>query len=379
MKLNKLLFDTIFSKNVKTNKNFLSLSIRKNQVDSKAFGEVNNELSYLDFNEKTCYNLKDKIPFQYNEFLLCRSFSKNGNSENLNCKLIKLEPKQIYRNRYLEVFHEHIIKNSVKNPTGNVTFDILSNKVTFSRPTLYEFITLKETSAVSSHYSVIAIVPMLLEIGRNSRVLECGTGSGSMTLFLSERLGKDGHLHSFDIGEKKYRLAKEYFNKWKTSYDLSAGNEKWPANVKFGLLNLTEHQFNEKANSFYDAIYLDMAMLNKSVPNVYRLLKVGGVLVVNALHITQALKVLNAIKEAGIGLEHELIMEPSNRLWEMRQIKKRNYDNNGSETCLSTEEKVDEYLDWTCRLEDRFKEKYKRGGLFFNYWSGFLIKFRRVK
>ena len=110
---------------------------------------------------------------------------------------------------------------------------------------------------------------------------------------------------------------------------------------------------------------------------MYRLLKVGGVLVVNALHITQTLKILNAIKEANIGLEHELIMEPSNRLWEMRQIKKRSYETDNSESY--NEDKLDEYLDWTCRLEDRFKEKYKRGGLFFNYWSGFLIKFRRVK
>jgi len=29
-------------------------------------------------------------------------------------------------------------------------------------------------------------------------------------------------------------------------------------------------------------------------------------------------------------------------------------------------------------LEDRFNEKLKRGGLFFNYWSGFLIKLRKV-
>ncbi len=40
---------------------------------------------------------------------------------------------------------------------------------------------------------------------------------------------------------------------------------------------------------------------------------------------------------------------------------------------------LDDSLKWTCRLEDRFVEKFKRGGAWFNYWSGFLIKLRKIK
>ena len=60
-----------------------------------------------------------------------------------------------------------------------------------------------------------------------------------------------------------------------------------------------------------------------------------------------------------------LEIEPSNRFWELRRIHEQSGDYDP--------------LKWTCRLEDRFVEKFKRGGTWFNYWSGFLIKFRKVK
>ncbi len=131
--------------------------------------------------------------------------------------------------------------------------------------------------------------------------------------------------------------------------------------MKFGLRDLCTEELGPEYHEFYDAVYLDMGDLDRAVLSAYKLLKVNGVLVMNALHLTQVVKVLNAIRGANLGLRHELIIEPANRLWEMRRIQR------GSDG-----------LDWTCRLEDRFDEKFKRGGMFFNYWSGFLVKLRKV-
>lgn len=208
-------------------------------------------------------------------------------------------------------------------------------------------------------------------------MLECGTGSGSMTLFLSQRLGQTGLLHTFDVSTQRQLKAAQYFQDWKTSYDLRPSGEKWPSNVKFGCLNFNEDtSLYERYRNFYDSIYLDMAEIHLGLLKAYELLRPGGVLVMNCLHLSQLLKCLNLLEKRGIsGLNKELVIEPSNRLWEMRRIRTRNV----SEPINPEEAALFDHLNWTLRLEDRFDEKFKRGGLFFNYWQGYLVKFRKIE
>ena len=91
---------------------------------------------------------------------------------------------------------------------------------------------------------------------------------------------------------------------------------------------------------------------------------------------------LNNLDKYKLAYDIELVIEPSNRLWELRKIKIKNHKKTPeSQNLVETNEdniEIDEALNWSCRLEDRFHEKFKRGGLFFNYWSGFLIKIRKI-
>ena len=150
-------------------------------------------------------------------------------------------------------------------------------------------------------------------------------------------------------------------------------SDKWPENVNFGTIDFTSHEFESKYHGSYDAIYLDMLNLEKAMPIAHKLLKKNGVLVVNAMHLTQCLSCLSAIRKLNLGLYRELVLEPCNRIWELNSTQNHRR--------FSGDEAVDPSpsdLDWTCRLEDRFDEKNKRGGLFFNYWQGFLMKFRKT-
>lgn len=228
---------------------------------------------------------------------------------------------------------------------------------------------------MSSHFSIISLVPLLLEIEKGSKVLECGTGSGSMTLFLSQHLGHSGLLHTFDVTSKKQTSAARYFNEWKTSFDLRSSLDKWPANVKFGCMNFNmDETLITNYRGFYDAIYLDMSEIYLGTLKAYELLRPGGVLVINCMHLSQILKCLNVLEKRGItGLEKELVIEPANRLWEIQRIK------NNKATRTDNGDDLDGFTNWTLRLEDRFQEKNIRGGLFFNYWQGFLVKFKKIK
>jgi hypothetical protein len=121
-----------------------------------------------------------------------------------------------------------------------------------------------------------------------------------------------------------------------------------------------------------------MANIDIAIENAYKLVKPNGVVVINALHLTQIIRMLNNIRKKGIPFESELIIEPSNRFWDIRKILDGPKSNESLDEQSNMASKNSDF-NWTCRLEDRFDEKYKRGGLFFNYWSGYLIKLRKIK
>ena len=164
---------------------------------------------------------------KYGELVLAKMHKKQGRqSEDYTCKMFILQENGILSHRYFSIFHEHIISQSAavsaKFKSRDQFFRISPFRETvkgipfieFKRPTLYEYIRLREHNAVPSHYSILSMVPLLLEIGRRSRILECGTGAGAMSLFLSERLGPAGRLDTFDVLKVKEEKARAKFNEW---------------------------------------------------------------------------------------------------------------------------------------------------------------------
>jgi len=355
LKLNKL-----FSK---SKISLLLCHLRESKIHTSTHKQselVNQAHHEFDLNSiNTLSNLPKKQPFKYNELLLCKIF--HHPQKNYSIRLITLKPYGVFRTKHLEIFHEHIMNRYEQNEQAK--FELMSTKAEFKRPSLYEYVYLKEQSAVSSHFSVITLVPMLLELNQNSRLLECGTGSGSMTLFLSQHLGNTGLLHTVELHLNRAMKAKKSFYDWKNSFDLrwtSDSPNKWPENVKFFAADFLNHQFNDEMAGFYDSVYLDMPKMDFALKNVNRILRVGGVLVINTMHLTQVLSLLNVIKEQKLGLEIEMVIEPGNRFWELKTIHEK-----------SSNELKNAIFNWTCRQEDRFVEKHKRGGLFFQLLAWF--------
>ena len=70
-------------------------------------------------------------------------------------------------------------------------------------------------------------------------------------------MGQTGVLHTFDQEKEKVIKAKEFFWDWKNSFDSSvtSSSEKWPCNVKFGVVDFCNHVFHQKFESkkkFFD-------------------------------------------------------------------------------------------------------------------------------
>lgn len=227
----------------------VNISIEPNPYQVDIDLNQNPQASYDDALED-----RNDIPFKYNELVVCKVFSDGKN--NYSTRMLILKKNGIFTLNNFNIFHEHIIYKShhcqhIRKQNLNVAFRMFSRRFEFKRPTLYEYAQLKSQTAVSSHFSILTLAPVLLELGRNTKVLECGTGSGTMTLFLSQHLGKTGLLHTFDQHNEKVSKAKGFFWDWKNSFDLSviSSNDKWPCNVKFGVVDFCNHIFNEKFES----------------------------------------------------------------------------------------------------------------------------------
>ena len=67
-----------------------------------------------------------------------------------------------------------------------------------------------------------------------------------------------------------------------------------------------------------------MAEIQKAILKAFKMVKTNGVVVVNAMHLTQILSMLNELNKNKIDYSIELVIEPSNRLWELRKIKSHN-------------------------------------------------------
>ena len=176
----------IFSNCIHSKYSTSTSSTIQNLANPEQHNLVANNKDEFDFDpdSETAEEKSHVKPLRFNEFLVCKSFTKLKKDSRLTCRLVRLQPNEIFRNKTFEIFHEHILAKSVDSTANSASFSMFNDWVAFKRPSLYEYVLLKDQLAVSSHFSIISLVPMLLEIEDDSKVLECGTGSGSMTMFL---------------------------------------------------------------------------------------------------------------------------------------------------------------------------------------------------
>jgi hypothetical protein len=118
--------------------------------------------------------------FKFGELIVCRMYTKGGKlSEMHHCRLINLKPHGIYNYKLNHMWHEHIVHKSSLAQSNNlnsqtqqsaVIFNFGPEKFEFRRATLNEYLNLTAHQAVPSQYSILTLVPWLLEIKNGSKM-----------------------------------------------------------------------------------------------------------------------------------------------------------------------------------------------------------------
>ncbi|RXN29787.1 tRNA (adenine(58)-N(1))- mitochondrial [Labeo rohita] len=123
-------------------------------------------------------------------------------------------------------------KDMEGRPAGSIIRTSMGNPIVIRRPSLDEFtLFMKRGPAIAYPKDASAMLTMM-DVTEGDCVLESGSGSGAMSLFLSRAVGHKGSVLSVEIREDHHRCSVLNYQRWRSSWSLRRG-EEWPDNVQF--------------------------------------------------------------------------------------------------------------------------------------------------
>ncbi|AFZ80630.1 tRNA methyltransferase complex GCD14 subunit containing protein [Theileria equi strain WA] len=156
------------------------------------------------------------------------------------------------------------------------------------------------TKSITHHTQIlyradISLILLLLDLLPGKRVVESGTGSGSLSYSLATAILPNGHLFTFDFHSKRKDYAVELFEKAGLSHIVSV-NER-DAYEKSAFLIENSQDGHDLKEQTIDAVFLDLPSPWKAIYNVNQVIKHFGRLVTFTPCIEQAQKMVQTLHE----------------------------------------------------------------------------------
>ncbi|KAL2098470.1 hypothetical protein ACEWY4_004950 [Coilia grayii] len=204
-----------------------------------------------------------------------------------------------------------------ERPSGSTLRTSMGTPLLLRRPSLEEFTLYMRRGPAISYPKVspkdCTAMLQMMDVTEGDCVLESGSGSGSMTLFLSRAVGSKGRVLSVEVRDDHHRRASLNYKRWRTSWSQRRG-EDWPDNVQFVKADLQTAGPLLKGWGFH-SIALDMVAPHLVLPVVVPHLHPGAVCTVYLANVTQVVDLLEGIRCSRVPLVYERIIEVQYRDW----------------------------------------------------------------
>uniref|UniRef100_A0A1A8BTW2 tRNA (adenine(58)-N(1))-methyltransferase n=1 Tax=Nothobranchius kadleci TaxID=1051664 RepID=A0A1A8BTW2_NOTKA len=145
----------------------------------------------------------------------------------------------------------------------------------FHRPSLEDYVLNMKRGPVIAYPKDAAAMLLMMDVTEGDCVLESGSGSGAMALFLSRAVGSKGSVLSVELREDHHTRAVLNYERWRTSWALRRGHE-WPDNVDFHISNLCSASALLAGRGFH-SVALDLINPHLVLATVLPHLLPGGV------------------------------------------------------------------------------------------------------
>ncbi|XP_026882897.2 tRNA (adenine(58)-N(1))-methyltransferase, mitochondrial [Electrophorus electricus] len=198
-------------------------------------------------------------------------------------------------------------------PAGTFVCTSIGLRMLIRRPTLEEFTLFMRRGPAISYPKDASTMLLMMDVTEGDCVLESGSGSGAMSLFLSRAVASKGNVLSVEVREDHHRHSKLNYQRWRSAWRLRSG-EEWPDNVHFHHGDLITSAPLLDGWSF-NSIALDMLTPHLALPTAVPYLHNGGVCAVYLANITQIIDLLEGLRCSTLPLVCERIIEVQYRDW----------------------------------------------------------------
>lgn len=172
------------------------------------------------------------------------------------------------------------------------------------RPTLEDYVLHMPREATPTYPKDAATMAFLLDLAPGMTVLESGTGSGGLTLYLARAVGPTGKVLSFEANPRHLRKARHNLESFEN-----------PLQVQLFEQDLQQAQLLPQS---LDGVALDVMEPWNLLSTVASAIKPDRFVVAYMPNLTQAMALLETIKDTGLPFFHERTLEVSHREWDLR-------------------------------------------------------------
>lgn len=177
-------------------------------------------------------------------------------------------------------------------PEGSSVKTSGGSKVVAFRPTLADYVLKMKRGAQVVYPKDIGLILVYADIHPGARVLEAGSGSGSLTLALSRAVGMDGRVVSYELREDHHERAVENVALW------YSGSEGKPDNLELRVGDV----FSDVSDEVFDRMVLDLPDPWNAVGATTNSLRSGGILCSYLPTIPQVERLVASLRAGGFGL-----------------------------------------------------------------------------